>query len=187
MKIWLRVICGLFVLITFIVALRQPISIIILIGALCIAIKISSSFSESATIVLILVVCVGFGLYLNSVSPLFNQKIEASGFNHSYLTVTKKDESSINREVINVPSDKNAKYYLLDKNKNGSLTDITIERHGSSGVTFSKRSYSCHTNEVMYVGTGDTLDDMKNSKPDKGMSKIVPDSIAYYIGLAACN
>lgn len=103
MKKYLWIFCGLLVLLTFIAALREPISIIILICGLAIAIKIGSNFSDSATMCFIVITCVFFGLYLNSVNPFIKQNKNVGVFNSSSLIVTKENESSMERQVINVP------------------------------------------------------------------------------------
>ncbi|EID64666.1 hypothetical protein ECW26_48270 [Escherichia coli W26] len=43
------------------------------------------------------------------------------------------------------------------------------------------------TNEVKYLGSGETLEQMKNSKPDPKMGGIVSGSIADYVGREACK
>ncbi|MGX8939436.1 hypothetical protein ACWWJF_20865 [Symbiopectobacterium sp. Eva_TO] len=45
----------------------------------------------------------------------------------------------------------------------------------------------CKSCTVKYLGTGDTLEQMKKSSPDKSMAPIVGESIAYYVGLEACK
>jgi hypothetical protein len=39
----------------------------------------------------------------------------------------------------------------------------------------------------MYVGTGDSLEEMKKSKPDTKMSVLVPGSISSFVAGAACK
>ncbi|MDU5454474.1 MAG: hypothetical protein E6095_13215 [Pseudescherichia vulneris] len=88
---------------------------------------------------------------------------------------------------IQVPTDSKATYTVLDKKSQGSLRTITTKREGSSGVTFSQRIYNCEANEVKYLGSGDSLEEMNNSNPDPNMSPIVSESIAYYLGREACK
>lgn len=88
---------------------------------------------------------------------------------------------------IQVPTDSKATYTVLDKGSQGSLRTITTKREGSSGVTFSQRIYNCEANEVKYLGSGESLEEMKRSKADPGMSPIVSGSIAYYLGREACK
>lgn len=88
---------------------------------------------------------------------------------------------------IEVPTDSKATYTVLEKGSQGSLRTITTKREGSSGVSFSQRIYNCDSSEVKYLGSGDSLEEMKNSKPDPEMSPIVSESIAYYLGREACK
>ncbi|AYL46571.1 hypothetical protein AAH500_001761 [Salmonella enterica] len=88
---------------------------------------------------------------------------------------------------ISVPTDSKASYTILEKNLNGSMATITTKREGSSGVSYSKRLYDCSAWTVKYLGSGDTLERMRSSAPDKNMAPIVDNSIAYYIGQKACK
>lgn len=88
---------------------------------------------------------------------------------------------------IQVPTDSNATYTLLEKGSQGSLRTITTKREGPSGVSFSQRIYDCDLSEVKYLGSGDTLEEMQNSQPDPNMAPIVSESIAYYLGKEACK
>lgn len=88
---------------------------------------------------------------------------------------------------LDVPSDAKATYYVLQKSGAGPLRKIVTHRRGPSGESFSTREYDCKRDLVRYLGTGDTLAEMKASKPDKAMSPIVTGSIAYYVGIKACS
>ena len=88
---------------------------------------------------------------------------------------------------LSVPSDSKAKYTVLQKGASGNNRTITTKREGSSGVSYSKRLYNCSESTVKYLGSGDTMEQMKASKPDPGMAPIVPGSIAYYVGAEACR
>lgn len=90
-------------------------------------------------------------------------------------------------EEIRIPTDPKATYTILEKDMNGSMTTITTMREGASGTSYSQRLYDCTAWTVKYLGDGDTLEKMKASKPDEGMSSIVDNSIAYYIGQRACK
>lgn len=90
-------------------------------------------------------------------------------------------------QLIPVPSDKGANYWLVSKASSGGLHQIVTRRNGSSGTTYSNRAYDCLRKQVMYLGDGSTLDEMRRSAPDSIMSPIVPGSIAHYVGLAACE
>jgi hypothetical protein len=95
--------------------------------------------------------------------------------------------SQANEVLISVPTDSSAKYYLLEKSEaNGRVTAVT-KRIGSSGTTYSKRLVDCSKKTFMYLGDGSTLEEMRNSKPDKKMSALVPGSISGYVASAACK
>lgn len=88
---------------------------------------------------------------------------------------------------VTIPSDSSATYTVLQKEAVGNFMTIVTKRDGKSGVSYSKRMYSCDNNTVKYLGTGDTLEQMDNSPPDESLSPIVPGSIADYIGKEACR
>ncbi|EIX9519321.1 hypothetical protein ACWA9T_001889 [Klebsiella pneumoniae] len=95
--------------------------------------------------------------------------------------------SAASATTISIPTDSKAKYTIIDKSLNGSMATITTMREGPSGTSYSQRLYDCTSWTVKYLGDGDTLEQMKASKPDEGMSPIVDNSIAYYIGQRACK
>ncbi|MFY9993638.1 MAG: hypothetical protein WAK61_01420 [Leclercia sp.] len=88
---------------------------------------------------------------------------------------------------ISIPTDSKANYTILEQDLNGRMATITTKREGSSGVSYSKRQYDCSAWTVKYLGSGDTLEGMKSSVPDKNMAPIVDNSIAYYLGQKACK
>lgn len=95
--------------------------------------------------------------------------------------------SAVSATTFSIPTDSKAKYTIIDKSLNGSMATITTMREGPSGTSYSQRLYDCTSWTVKYLGDGDTLEQMKASKPDEGMSPIVDNSIAYYIGQRACK
>lgn len=95
--------------------------------------------------------------------------------------------SAVSATAFNIPTDSKAKYTIIDKTINGTMATITTMREGLSGVSYSQRLYDCAAWTVKYLGDGDTLEQMKASKPDESMSSIVDNSIAYYIGQRACK
>ncbi|WP_195322572.1 hypothetical protein [Klebsiella grimontii] len=95
--------------------------------------------------------------------------------------------SAASATTISIPTDSKAKYTIIDKSLNGSMATITTMREGPSGTSYSQRLYDCTSWTVKYLGDGDTLEQMKASKPDEDMSQIVDNSIAYYIGQRACK
>ena len=86
-----------------------------------------------------------------------------------------------------VPTDAKAKYTILEIGGQWPNRTIVTKRIGSSGTSYSKRIYNCSNNTVKYLGSGDTLADMAQSKPDPKMAPIVPQSIADYVGRQACK
>ncbi|AUX94229.1 hypothetical protein [Mixta gaviniae] len=88
---------------------------------------------------------------------------------------------------LHVPSDPNATYTILDIGSKGNLYTIITKREGKSGTTYSQRAYDCHAGKVMYLGSGETLEEMHSSKPDDHLSPIVDGSIADYVGKEACS
>ena len=95
--------------------------------------------------------------------------------------------SAVSATTFSIPTDSKAKYTIIDKTLNGSMATITTMREGPSGISYSQRLYDCTSWTVKYLGDGDALEQMKTSKPDEGMSPIVDNSIAYYIGQRACK
>lgn len=95
--------------------------------------------------------------------------------------------SAMSATTVSIPTDSKAKYTIIDKTTNGTMATITTMREGPSGVSYSQRLYDCAAWTVKYLGDGDTLEQMKASKPDESMSSIVDNSIAYYIGQRACK
>ncbi|HHR1180428.1 hypothetical protein [Klebsiella pneumoniae] len=104
-----------------------------------------------------------------------------------FLVIALMSFSAVSAITISIPTDSKAKYTIIDKSLNGSMATITTMREGSSGTSYSQRLYDCTSWTVKYLGDGDTLEQMKASKPDEGMSPIVDNSIAYYIGQRACK
>ncbi|MDP1927083.1 MAG: hypothetical protein Q8K62_01090 [Thiobacillus sp.] len=88
---------------------------------------------------------------------------------------------------LHIPSDPKASYLVLEKGGSGSQRTIVTKRTGSSGTSYSKRLYDCSNGTVKYLGSSDSLDGMRRSKPDPRMGPIVEGSIAYYVGLEACR
>lgn len=88
---------------------------------------------------------------------------------------------------IQIPTDSKATYTVLEKGSQGNLRTIVTKREGTYGTTFSQRIYNCDSNEVKYLGSGDSLEEMKNAKADPSMAPIVNQSIAYYVGREACK
>lgn len=92
-----------------------------------------------------------------------------------------------NEHKIQIPSDSKATYTVLEKGSRGELRTITTKREGVSGVSYSERLYDCTKGLVKYLGTGDTIEQMKSSAADPNMVPVVDQSIAFYIGKEACK
>ena len=88
---------------------------------------------------------------------------------------------------MTVPTDAKAKYTILETGGKWPNRTIVTKRVGSSGTSYSKRLYNCTNNTVKYLGTGDTLAEMAQSKADPKMAPIVGQSIADYVGRQACK
>ncbi len=89
-------------------------------------------------------------------------------------------------KAISVPSDTKATYVMLEIGGKWPERTIVTKRMGSSGTSYSKRLYDCSNATFKYLGTGETMAEMANSKPDSKMSPIVSGSIADYVGRQAC-
>lgn len=114
-----------------------------------------------------------WGIYLRK--PLLTLVLLASPLTHSA------------EYKIAIPSDSKAEYTVLTKGENAGLKTIVTKREGSSGVSYSERAYDCVNRTVKYLGSGDSLEQMKSSAADQNMSDIVPGSIADYVGNEACK
>ena len=90
-------------------------------------------------------------------------------------------------KAMAVPTDAKAKYTILETGGKWPNRTIVTRRIGSSGTSYSKRLYDCSNNSVKYLGTGDTLTEMAQSKADPRMAPIVEQSIADYVGRQACK
>lgn len=88
---------------------------------------------------------------------------------------------------LHIPSDSKANYLVLEKGGSGPQRTIVTKRTGSSGTSYSKRLYDCSNGTVKYLGSGDSPEEMRRSKPDPRMGPIVEGSIAYYVGREACR
>jgi hypothetical protein len=89
--------------------------------------------------------------------------------------------------TLHVPSDSKATYTILARDTSGNERTITTKRVGSSGTSYSRRLYNCADRTVKYLGSGETLDQMRASQPDPRMGSIVKGSIADYVGAEACR
>lgn len=96
-------------------------------------------------------------------------------------------ESELKQRELVVPSDAKAVYTILEIDGEWPNKTIVTRRVGPSGTSFSNRLYNCSKNQVKYIGSGDSLEEMNASKPDPNMGEIVSGSIADYVGRVACQ
>lgn len=90
-------------------------------------------------------------------------------------------------ERIFVPTDSGAQYFLIERAGTQNRPILTTKRVGPSGTSYARREFDCNANTFRYLGDGDTLEEMKASRPDKTMSPLVRESISEYIGRLACS
>jgi hypothetical protein len=95
--------------------------------------------------------------------------------------------TSAAQKPLGIPSEPKAAYFVLEKSITGNEATIVTKRVGSSGTSYSRRLYNCVDKTVKYIGSGDSIDAMNASAPDPKMSPIFERSIAYYVGIEACN
>ncbi|MFV3370091.1 hypothetical protein ACNFH5_18140 [Pseudomonas sp. NY15435] len=89
---------------------------------------------------------------------------------------------------LEVPSDPRGQYTVLGVSKvDYSHVQIDTLREGSSGTSYSRRLVDCGQAKIMYLGTGETLQEMERERPDPGMVPIVEGSIAFYVAKRACR
>ena len=86
-----------------------------------------------------------------------------------------------------ISSDPGAKYYVLKKEGTKDRPILTTKRVGPSGTSYSKRIFDCQNKTTKYLGDGDTIAEMNNSKPSPRMGDIFPQSIAWYQCNHVCN
>ncbi len=86
-----------------------------------------------------------------------------------------------------IPSDSHATYEQIDTGTLGDLMTLTTKRVGPSGTTYSKRAFDCQAGTTKYIGTGDTIQQMEASSPEREMSPVTEGSIAYWLWVRACS
>lgn len=105
-----------------------------------------------------------------------------------YLSLGLLPFSALSAEYsLRIPTDTKAQYTILEKGSQGQMKTIVTKRVGPSGTSYSKRIYDCQNRTVKYLGDGETLKQMKASKPDERMAPIVSESIADYLRIEACK
>ena len=88
---------------------------------------------------------------------------------------------------LSVPSDPNARYFVLEKAGTPERPTIVTRRTGSSGTTFSRREVDCASRTWRSLGTGDTKEQMNAGPADPKMTELVQGSIADVVLTEACK
>lgn len=100
---------------------------------------------------------------------------------------TGSDESEAGERIM-VPSDPQARYYVLARAGDRTNPILTTKRVGSSGVGYSKRIFDCRNHTAKYLAADvDTLDEIATATPDPKMSKLVEGSITDVFWHHACG
>ena len=99
--------------------------------------------------------------------------------------------------TLNVPSDPNAKYVVVQNKKVGNLSILQTIRKGSSGVSFSTRLFNCSNGTFKYLVNVDGKENMDlfmqennvamQSLNESDMSPLVEGSISYYAYRYSCK
>lgn len=88
---------------------------------------------------------------------------------------------------ISIPSDSKARYFILSIGGTTFEPTLLTKRVGPSGVSYTEAVYDCRARTWKYLATGDTMEEMKRSKPDMKMGPLVEGSIAWYKWVYACT
>ncbi len=83
-------------------------------------------------------------------------------------------------EVLSVPSDPGATYFVLKKAGTKQKPILTTKRTGSSGSSFAIREFDCKNKTARYLADSSTLEGLEGSKPEPSMSPVVEESVAWY-------
>ncbi|WP_413578571.1 zinc ribbon domain-containing protein [Bdellovibrio sp. HCB290] len=99
----------------------------------------------------------------------------------------KEGTSSKQGKAVVIPTDSKATYEYLEIGGSKTKPTLLIKRTGPSGVSYAKRLFNCVDETTKYLGEGDTLEEIKTSKPDKDMGPIIRDSIVWYHYKKVCK
>ena len=98
------------------------------------------------------------------------------------LALTVASTASAKTRNIPVPSDPKATCKVLNiTRKPGGLVEITTERQGPSGTSYTRRLVNCTSQTFKYTGDADTLEGLNQINAADPMGELVPGSISYYI------
>ena len=105
----------------------------------------------------------------------------------SVMAVLVSNSAAAAETTLAVPSDSKAKYFVIERGGTADNPTLVTKRVGPSGTSYSKRQFDCRARTWKYLGDGETVDEMKRSKPDKNMAPLVSGSIADYLWRDACK
>ena len=86
-----------------------------------------------------------------------------------------------------IESDSKATYANVEFGGKGKLRTIVTHRNGPSGPSFTRREVDCDAGTFRYLGTGDSLEEMRKSKAGGKMSPLTDRSISSYVAAQACE
>lgn len=85
-----------------------------------------------------------------------------------------------------IPSDPTGTYFNLEINGSGRMRTIVTKREGKLGTSFSKREINCADRTFRYLGTADSLQELKTARVDEKMSPLTEGSVSTYVSEQAC-
>lgn len=86
-----------------------------------------------------------------------------------------------------VPRDSKAAYFRLEKGEKPGESTLLTKRVGPSGTSYARNVFNCAAGTTKYLGTGDTLEDLKASKSESTPYTLVERSVAWYQAQYACR
>ncbi len=102
--------------------------------------------------------------------------------------------AQLGTHVIDVPSDPNATYTIIQKNKTNGIAFIQTNRKGSSGISYSSRLINCRQDTFKYLATEDDANlfmekhnNALETLDESNMGKLTNGSISYYVAVEACK
>ena len=88
---------------------------------------------------------------------------------------------------LSIPSDPKADYFVLEKGEWEGMPTLLTKRVGTSGTIYSLRVFDCLAATTKYLGTGESIAAMRDSRSDLAMYPLVEGSIAYHQWQHACK
>ena len=102
-------------------------------------------------------------------------------------SVSQRIESEDAPYRISIPSDQRAEHLVLERGEWEGMPTLLTKRVGPSGATYALRVFDCVAATTKYLGAGDSLAALRNSRPDPHMGPLVEGSIAYYKWRHVCT